>query len=179
MADFDVLWREILKRHIITVQDYDELKYVFNLIRGCKSYLEVGTAEGNSLYILAHALDQGANITYVDYGERHTKSPRDEVLAKIPQTVTGIHGDSNDPVIIERAKGKYEAVLIDAGHSYRNVITDALSYGPMATKYIMFHDVQLPDVDRAFKEYCAMRPECRNYRVVNSEHFGYGIMEIA
>jgi hypothetical protein len=52
---FDQYWR-VIKDRSTTVQEYHELEHVFNLMRDCESYLEVGTAEGNSLYVLAHAL---------------------------------------------------------------------------------------------------------------------------
>lgn len=71
----------------------------------------------------------------------------------------------------------YDAVLIDAGHDDFNVAIDAFLYGPLAQKYIFFHDIQIPDVNRAYEWYCRQRPECRNYRIVNSENYGYGVIE--
>lgn len=179
MSVFNKVWRDITKREgVVMVQNREELEHVFNLIYGYESYLEVGTAEGNSLYVLAHALKEDARITYVDYGEKHTTLARDEVLRRIPQTVTAIHGDSNDFSTRDQVQGAFDVVLIDAGHDAFNVAIDALFYGPLATKYIIFHDVQLLEVSRAFDWYRKQFPERESYRFVNSPTFGYGVIKV-
>lgn len=180
---FEERWSEITKRPgVVTVQDRAELEFVYNLIGGCSSYLEVGTAEGNSLFVLADALEGSAPITYIDYGEKHITEPRDEILNKLVEEghlITAIHGDSNDFATYKHVHGKnFDVVLIDAGHEDFNVTIDALFYASLATKYIIFHDVQLLDVSRVFDWYCKQFPQRKSYRVVNSETFGYGIMEI-
>ncbi len=185
MKSFDELWRFIVKRSeesaFPVVQEYHELEHVFNLIQDCESYLEVGAAEGNSMYVLAHALKPGAQITYVDLNEVHTKPKRDAVVTLLTEEgygVRGIHGNSHDPAVIGAAAGKYDVVFIDAGHSYEDVIADAEYYGNMAKKYIIFHDVNLPDVRKAFELYQHQTGN-KSYIISNSETFGYGIMEIA
>jgi predicted O-methyltransferase YrrM len=152
--------------------------------------LEVGTAEGNSLYVLSHALKQPrAAIGIIDYGEEHTKKARQEILEWIrsdlrPRWIREKYGNSHDPSLFidiaecEEGVLGYDVVLIDAGHAYEDVIADAIAYGSLATKYIFFHDVCLPEVGRAFDWYCKQRPDCRAYKMINSETFGYGIMEI-
>lgn len=180
---FEELWQEITKRPgVVTVQDHDELEHVFNLIGGCESYLEVGTAEGNSLFVLARALKACSPITYIDYGERHTIGPRDEVLNKLVEEghqITAVHGDSNDYATYNHVCNKrFDVVFIDAGHDDFNVAIDALFYAALATKYIIFHDVQLPDVSRVFDWYCKQFPHRKFYRVVNSVNFGYGIIYV-
>lgn len=183
MKDFDTLWREISTRpSTITVQEYHELEHVFNLFKNCESYLEVGTAEGNSMYVLAQALKSGAVITYIDYGENHTTAARDEVLRKLADlgySITAVHGDSNDFTTFGHVKGKsFDAVFIDAGHTDFNAVVDALFYGPLATKYIVFHDVMIPDVGRVFEWYSRQFPERKSYRIVNSEHYGMGVIVV-
>lgn len=183
MPEFIDHWNYIVKRSndlcIPVVQDQTEMEYVYNLLKDCKSYLEVGTAEGNSLYVYANAMPKGSEITYVDWAEKHTKEPRDQILALLEDyKVRPIHGDSNDFSTIHKAQGQYDAVLIDAGHDDFNVAIDAIFYAGLAKKYIIFHDVQLKDVNRAFEWYAKQRPECKNYRVVNSEHYGYGVIEV-
>lgn len=175
---FRSLWK-FATRHGQIVQDYSELEYVFNLINGCESYLEVGTAEGNSLYVLAHALRKDAKITYVDFGEEHTKATRQEVLDKLSNPVHGFHADSHNMQSIARANmyGPYDVVLIDAGHTYEDVVLDAVMYGPMAKKFLIFHDVQLPDVDKAFNWYCRYARPRNVHKFVKSEHYGYGIIQ--
>lgn len=181
--NFNEAWDFIVKRSqkwcIPVVQNREELKYVFNLMKDCKSYLEVGTAEGNSLFVLANAMPKGSEVTYIDWAEKHTKKPRDEVIAALSDyKVRAVHGDSNLIKTALAAQGVYDAVLIDAGHEDFNAVVDAIYYGPMARKFIIFHDIQIPDVSRAF-EWCTQnRPECRMYKVVNSDHYGYGILEL-
>lgn len=180
---FDKLWNEIIQRPgVITVQNREELEHVYNLIEGCESYLEVGTAEGNSLYVLARALKPQSPITYIDYGEKHTTEARDEVLNALVSEghlITQIHGDSNDiSTYTHVVDKKFDVVLIDAGHHDFNVAIDTLFYAPLATKYVIFHDVQLPDVLRVFDWYCKQFPQRQSYRIVNSEHFGYGVLVV-
>lgn len=185
---FEDHWNFIVKRSaeacIPVVQDKHELEHVYNLLKDCTSYLEIGTAEGNSLYVLANAMPKGSEITYVDWAERHTEEHRNAILEKLTDyKITAIHGDSNDLTtyvsLYDGGKSKvfYDVVLIDAGHDDFNVAIDALLYGDRATKYIIFHDILIPDVNRVYEWYCRQRPECKNYRVVNSETFGFGIIE--
>ena len=182
LSEFDDLWRFIVNRSASfpVVQEYNELKYVYELMRGCESYLEIGTAEGNSLYILAHALKKGSKIALVDYGEKHTAEPREQILnlLKPNQNPIQIYGSSHNHACIDKINelGKFDVVLIDAGHSYEDVIADSIAYGGLATKYIIFHDVCLPEVMRAFEWYLSQRSDWEAYKFINSETFGYGIL---
>jgi len=180
MQGFNEHWDFIVKRSndacMPVVQNKEELEHVYNLLTGCESYLEVGTAEGNSLYVLANAMPKGSPVTYIDWAEKHTEENRAFVLSRLDYPVTPIHGDSNDYATLNQViDKKYDAVLIDAGHDDFNVAIDALFYGPLARKYIIFHDIQLPDVSRVFDWYCKQMNK-KSYRVVNSEHYGYGVI---
>src|SRR5574343_1353649 len=138
---FEDLWRKINKRPGGIVQEYNELEYVFNKMRDCNSYLEVGSAEGKSLYVLAHA-NPSMEITNIDLGEKHTTPLRNENLAELPNNITPILGKSNTIYSWEKVKDKkFDAVLIDAGHDLFSVLVDACLYAPLATKYVFFHDI--------------------------------------
>lgn len=187
--NFEEAWNYIVKRseksRIPVVQDKTELEYVFNLMRNCNSYLEVGTAEGNSLYVLANAMPKGSKITYIDLGEKHTTPHRNEILELLKDyEITAIHGDSNDYKSWRLAweannQQRYDAVMIDAGHDDFNVAIDATHYQNMGGKYVFYHDVQIPDVNRTFEWICKQIAESsRKYRVVNSTNYGYGIIEV-
>lgn len=190
MPEFAELWDFIVKRShdacIPVVQDRTELEHVFNLLLGCNSYLEIGTAEGNSLFVLAQAMPKGSEIAYVDFGEPHTTTHRNAVLDRLANyKITAVHGDSNDFKTRQKVFNCktppqlfYDAILIDAGHDSMNAAIDAYHYGVLAQKYIIFHDIQLPEVRRAYDWYCRQRPECRNYTVINSETYGFGIIEV-
>lgn len=161
------------------MQEPSELEHIFNLMLGCTSYLEIGTAEGNSLYVLAHAMKPDSHITCVDFGEKHTRPHAQAVIGSLVMDgydVRAIMGNSHDKDIIEQATDRqYDVVLIDAGHSYEDVMADARNYAPLAHKYVFFHDVQLPEVERAFKEY-QLETGLRGYTVISSKTFGFGVI---
>jgi len=191
VTEFNKLWKEITRREgVITVQNCEELEHVYNLMCDCETYLEVGTAEGNSLYVLAQALGKNSKwevtpiVYYVDFGEKHTTPARDEVVRYLKDKgiqVKSCLGNSHHPDVVALPQADlsmYDVVLIDAGHSYEDALADAAAYGWRAKKYIIFHDVQLPEVRRAYDWYRAQMPEKESYRVVNSETFGYGVIKI-
>lgn len=178
LSEFNKLWDFVKGRCEHTVQERSELEYVFNLMLGCESYLEVGTAEGNSLYVLGHAVKN--KIDYVDLGEKHTEQPRYvviEKLIKLGKNVTQHIGDSTKPETLAD-KGKYDCVLIDAGHSYENVLADARLYAPLATKYVFFHDIQLKPVADAIETFRRESNLGKYTTFINSDSFGYGIIEV-
>lgn len=201
MKTFDELWKDIEERSqrwaIPIVQDYKELEYIFNLMKGCESYLEIGTAEGNGLYVLAQAIKTSDRLfvkeddeissrhgvevcEIIDFGELHTKAARDEVIAKLQEMDISInenYGNSHNTKICP-SYDEYDAVFIDAGHTYEDVIADAIAYGHLATKYIFFHDIQLPEVRKAFDWYCAQNPQFKRSEFINSTTYGYGILEV-
>lgn len=186
MSDFEPLWRWIITRaggETNVVQERHELEHIFNLMKSseCASYLEVGSAEGESLYVLSRAMKEGSKIVTIDYGEAHTQQSFNEVLDAIRSkyNVTSICGDSHAQETKEKATklSWYDCVLIDAGHKYADVVADALAYGPMAKKYIFFHDVQLPDVRAAFQWYAQKHRFKKVSTFINSSTYGYGIIE--
>lgn len=179
---FNECWDFIVSRSKIgghpVVQNKEELEHIFNLMKDCESYLEVGSAEGNSLYVLAHALKPGSHITYIDYGEPHTTASRNAVIKLLINKgyrVHGFCGDSHDKSIIASVKNKYDCVMIDAGHGFDDVLQDAVNYLPMAAKYCFFHDVELPEVGRAFE---GIKTKRDYHYFIRSESFGYGVIKI-
>lgn len=186
MSDFEETWHFCAnRRNRNMVQKKDELERVYSLMQDCRSYLEVGTAEGDSLYILSHAL-QGSNpyITYVDLAESHTQPYRVEVLKIMrdeKMNVRGIHGSSQNHDSIEDARiaGPFDAILIDGDHTFAGVISDAIAYGGMARKYIFFHDIVLPEVRKAFEWYVSSQgyKDVERFADYNSR-FGFGIIKL-
>lgn len=186
MSVFEDLWLWTTKRaggELNVVQDRSELEHIFNLMknRECTSYLEVGSAEGGSLYVLSRAMKEGSKIVCIDYGEDHTQPLFHEVLDAIHDkyNIKTIYGDSHSLECKKKAQeyAWYDCVLIDAGHKYADVVEDALAYGAMAKKFIFFHDVQLPEVKQAFDWYCS-KYRFRNVSTfINSSNYGYGIIE--
>lgn len=180
MSVFEAIWTFLMKRSqrgIMTVQEKYELGHVFALASDCKHYLEIGTAEGNSLYAMSH---HATTSVSVDIREPHTRAALDEVLKLIPNEVILIDGNSHDPKIVTDAKAAlpyYDCVMIDAGHTYEDVLQDAENYAPLAKQYVFFHDVQLPDVKRAVDEYVSKNNlKNRYHQFINSDNFGFGVL---
>lgn len=179
---FEELWHFCQhRREKPMVQIKEELAQIYDLINGgnCRNYLEVGSAEGDSLYILSHALiGSSPDITYVDLGEKHTEVHRNEII-KIMRSngmkVRGIHGNSHLRSVVGEASvfGPYDVVMIDAGHELRDVIADAMVYGSMAKKFIIFHDILLNDVGNAFDWYVKMQG-FKSVQKISAENSSYG-----
>lgn len=182
MKSFDDLWADILKRcddmSFPLVQEKSELLHVYELMEGCKTYLEVGSAEGNSLHVLGYVVSD--YIDYIDLGEEHTKDKRQLVvdeLVNLGKRVTGYIGDSTNKSTLPNKK-KYDCILIDGGHDYDTVLSDCMMYAELATKYVFFHDVQLLPVSEAIEFYLKRWPIGKYRTFINSDSFGFGILEI-
>lgn len=177
MSDFTELWNFITKRRPAVVQQREELEHIFNLIAGCESYLEIGTAEGDSLYVLSHALKPGSRITSVDLGEMGTRKLVEQIIQLLlPVHSVGIYrGNSTDPATYPNPK-PHDVVLIDGGHDYDTVKSDIRMYAPLATKYLIFHDVKLPGVKQAVDEY-VMATDAKYYEFVRTTDMGFGVIE--
>lgn len=176
---FEDHWNFVKTHCKVLAQDKQEMEHIYNLMKDCESYLEIGSSEGNSLYVFGHALKKGSEITYVDLAEAHTKSWREEKLQSMDgYTVHGIHGNSHNPEVIKEAqKRRYDCVFIDAGHSYRDALEDARAYAPLADKYVFFHDVQMPEVMEAYKIW-QLESGMKGYEAINSTNYGYGVIKI-
>lgn len=187
---FDTLWHWINSRgSVITVQQREELEHVFNLMRDCEcqSYLEVGTAEGNSLYVLGHAVSK--SIRLLDLCEDHTRKHMHEIVDYHTQNGKDILIYAGDSTYPETFFGKntarfitgernYDCILIDGGHDFATVLSDSILYVPLATKYVFWHDIQLPEVRAAVEWFCK-RWQLGEYNTfINSDSFGYGVLKV-
>lgn len=180
--DFNERWRWITQRaggETNVVQERQELEHIYNLMLACtcQSYLEVGSAEGTSLYVLGHI---PSDIAYIDFGEDHTKEQRQEVLKLLGKDYAEYLGDSRKPeTFLKKVHAdSYDCVLIDGGHDYDTVMQDSICYAPLAKKYVFWHDVQLPQVKRAVDNYRKKYSFGTYNEFINSTHYGYGILEV-
>lgn len=168
-------------------QDPLEIGVVTNLIReNTRTYLEIGTAEGGSIYYFGHCLPLKTAVC-VDYDEDHTREVRqwafDELEAigkdceKMKPKVSPslLSGDSKDPVIIDAVKNIYpdgcDVVFIDGGHDYQTVLSDWKNYGPMANKFCIFHDICLNEVKRVWDSIPAPK-----LNIIETGKYGMGIV---
>lgn len=185
MKAFEEAWKFVkdkaLDRVFPVVQDKSELEYIFNLMIGSNSYLEVGTAEGCSMYVLAHAMPNKSWLHWIDLGEKHTQAYREEFfqdLSRIGYNVSGMIGNSNELNMTNELTDKVDCVMIDAGHLHHNALLDLINYGKLATKYIFVHDVTMPDVMKAFCEYALANPHLKPSTFIRSTTYGYGIFKV-
>jgi len=117
---------------------------------GVRSYLEVGSKYGGSLWRAANALPKGSRIVSVDLpgGTKAWKESEASLkachakLQELGYETHAIWGNSFDPAVIEqvRALGPFDAALIDADHRMPGVTQDWRNYGPMA-RIVAFHDL--------------------------------------
>ncbi len=112
-----------------------------------KSYLEIGSMYGGSLWRTAHVLPKGAKVVSVDYAS-HTP----EALPHLKEAVAALksegydvhllHGDSTSPEIVEKVSdlAPFDCVFIDGSHTFEDVQADWENYGPMG-RIVAFHDI--------------------------------------
>lgn len=116
-----------------------------------RSFLEVGSRFGGSLWRIANIMPKGSRIVSIDSGKgmggRKPGAP--ESLQQCIRDLRGagydahlIFGDSHRQDTISAAKrlGPYDAAFIDGDHEYRGVKQDWVHYGRMA-RVVAFHDV--------------------------------------
>lgn len=182
MSDFDERWKWITKRaggESNVVQERHELEHVYNLIKACdcKTYLEIGSAEGTSLHILGSIPE---SVDYIDLCESHTETLRKEITGQNAKFTCFKGNSTNKETYLNRiAKKLYDCVFIDGGHDFDTVISDSLMYATLATKYVFWHDIQLPEVREAVDVFLKHHKHLGTYSFfVNSPSYGYGILEI-
>ena len=156
-------------------QQREEIEAVAKLIGECNSYLEIGTAEGGSLYFFAHKMGFKRAVC-VDLDEAHTRPYREWVFEQLSGAVemTLYSGNSMDAAIIEQAaKEQFDVVFIDGGHDYATVKSDWVNYGKLANKYVVFHDICLPDVKKLWDELPGIK-----LSLIGDGRFGMGILTV-
>jgi len=140
----------------INVQNMKELETLYHIIKGInpKSYLEIGASNGNSLWVLAHALEKGSRVEFIDLGEKHTveclMQCADKLMAEYD--IRAYLGRSEEWAerIKENNPDGYDVILIDGDHTFEGVKRDWENYKDLANKLIVFHDINLPGVREFF-----------------------------
>lgn len=149
---FDQAWEAAKELTGGRVQDKEELQQTVEYIGKHGSVLEIGSAEGFSAVIWGHTvLEPGGKLVMVDYGEKHTEKGRKRAMESLSlsgRSVSLIRGNSHAPSVIAdvQAHGQFDVVYIDAGHTYEDVVQDYYNYGVLAKKFVVFHDIKLPEV---------------------------------
>lgn len=143
MSAGDTLYRTELLQNRREFEAFVDLLKVENV----RSYLEIGSMYGGSLWRVAHALPKGSRVVSIDYAVDtpqalpHLK----ECIATLNEDGYDAHlilGDSAGPETIEAARslGPFDALLIDGAHTLKAVSNDWENYGPLA-RLVAFHDI--------------------------------------
>lgn len=139
-------WKRIL-------QNDEEFAWFTDLLKreGVRSYLEIGSKFGGSLWRVARAaLPAGSRLVSVDLpqGDGSFKETQPHLEACVKELIAHgydamlVLGDSTDAKIARRIKalGPFDAVFIDGGHTLRCVRSDWRKYGPLG-RIVAFHDI--------------------------------------
>lgn len=126
------------------LQDPAELVEFARVIKSesVKTYLEIGSKFGGSLWHVACAMYKPSRLVAVDLQGNPDLRECCEQLRKLGHDVRLLVGDSVDPKIVAAAGvlGPYDLCLIDANHTEPYVRQDWINYGPMA-RIVAFHDI--------------------------------------
>ena len=134
------------------LQDLREFGEFLKLIRenNVRSYLEIGSKNGGSLWRIATTLPRGSRVVSVDlpHGDlsfKETAPNLQACIAELKRRGYDSHlfmADSTDPRTVEgvHALGPFDLCLIDANHTEPYVRKDWANYGPMA-RIVAFHDI--------------------------------------
>lgn len=143
VAESVPMYRKHLLQHAREHAEFCELLKV----EGVRSYMEIGSMYGGSLWRVAQALPKGSRLVSVDYA---CDTP--EALPHLQECIADLNadgydarlvvGDSAAPETIEsvRALGPFDCVFIDGAHTLEAVTNDWTNYGPMG-RIVGLHDI--------------------------------------
>jgi len=133
-------------------QDEAEITAFCELVagEGVKSYLEVGSKFGGSLWRVANAMPPGSRVVAVDLpggtkAWKESEASLNACIAALQAKGYDAHviwGNSTDAKVIEqvRALGPFDLVMLDGDHRLQGVTLDWDNYSPMG-RMIAFHDI--------------------------------------
>ena len=182
----------------LPVQDLNELAEFVKFVReqNVRSYLEIGSKYGGSLWHVARAMPRGSRIVSVDQPhmsafKRPVSQPYLEGVVKELKNggydATLILGDSTSEKVVSmvRSLAPFDLCLIDANHAEEYVRSDWVNYGPLA-KMVAFHDISWDmsrnpgkqftiDVPKVWQEISAGR-RVREIKLCPTRDNGFGIL---
>lgn len=134
------------------MQDESEIAAFCELLaaEGVRSYLEIGSKFGGSLWRVGMALQRGARIVSVDLpnGTKRWNESKPSLeaahadLRRLGHETRMVWGNSTDPIVIAQVAnlGPFDAILIDGDHRLPGLTQDWNNYGPMG-RIVAFHDI--------------------------------------
>ncbi len=200
-ADPEVLWDfacDPLGGSLDPVQERSEILGLVEIVRGLRPrrVLEIGTATGGTLFLLARSAAPGALIISVDLGGGRKFASRDggcprwqvpllRALGLAGQRIELVRGDSHRPHLHRRVREvlagePLDFLFIDGDHRYEGVKQDFEAYGALVRPggLVALHDI-VPDrfgmngdVHRLWRE---VRRDYPTRELVADRSRGYGI----
>ncbi len=175
------------------LQDFGEFTEFINLIREEKvrSYLEIGSKHGGSLWRVANELPKGSRVVSVDLpqgdgsfkdSEPNLKQCVNELIARGYDAYLFLT-DSTDPLTIEavRKLSPFDLCFIDGYHTEPFVRADWVNYGSMS-RMVAFHDISWRADGRTSKKAEIEAPQVWNdvkqsyrHREIRRQPRDYGI----
>jgi len=139
------------------IQNQWEISQLLNIIQKQhpKLILEIGTANGGTLFLLTRHSHERAKIISVDlpYGPNGGGFPKWKIpifkkFANSKQSINFVRGDSHSSSTLSAVKDiskgkKFDVIMIDADHSYEGAKKDFFLYKPLIAKggIIVLHDI--------------------------------------
>jgi len=178
-------------------QEKEEIVEVLRLLEKNppKSVLEIGTANGGTLFLLTRMAADNAKILSVDLpggkfggGYPAWKEPTYKSFAKKTQTIDLIRANSHDKETHEKVAAyfkntKIEFMFIDGDHTYEGVKQDFETYKQFLAEnaMVMFHDIAphpnpIYGVDKFWKEIKTQYPHKEFVKAWDDAGKGLGVL---
>ena len=97
---------------------FEKQKLLFEKVKNCNTFLEIGTYMGHSL-LISLLSNPNLDITCIDINDKYTKPSVELLNKKFNNNIKFIKGDSIS--ILENLKGKFDLFHIDGAHSINYV----------------------------------------------------------
>lgn len=119
----------------------------FRLLRGMRTYIEIGTFDRGNLAYVSSILADDAIIIGLDIQAEEARDARLKSVLKRGQKYVSVVGDSRDEDVVRRVKAALDgrpvdAVFIDGNHTAHAVMCDYVNFGELVRKggAVLFHD---------------------------------------